>query len=122
MKTLKLTMAVTALVLSSIICQAQEKGMQKKKQDKIAQQLNLNPEQTKKMKVLNETHKAKNKVIQAKITPVKEQLRALQAEKKAISESKMKEIESILTPEQFMKFKEIKANRKGPRKDRKGKR
>ena len=51
MKVLKLTVAVAALTLSSVICHAQEQGDKNKKHDRIAQKLNLNPEQKEKLKV-----------------------------------------------------------------------
>jgi Spy/CpxP family protein refolding chaperone len=59
-----------------------------------------------------------NKAIQAKITPLKQELNALKKKKKALNEIKMKEIEHLLTPEQFIKFQELKKNKKENRKER----
>ena len=119
MNSIKITLVIATLVFASITCQAQEKGEQKKKENKIAQQLNLSPEQTQEMKTLRQNQKIQNKAFQEKMAPVKEQMKALKAERKAMNETKMKEIESILTPEQFVKFKELKANRKENRKNKK---
>ena len=46
------------------------------------------------------------------MAPLKEELKTLKAEKKALNDSKIKEIEAILTPEKFEKFKAMKAQRK----------
>ena len=52
------------------------------------------------------------------MTPLKNELKALKEKKKALNEINMKEIESLLTPEQFMKFKALKANRKKTEKEK----
>ena len=118
MKTLKLTLAIAAITLSSVICQAQKQENQNKKHDKIAQKLNLNPEQTEKLKVIREIQKTENKALQEKMKPLKAELKTLKAEKKTLNETKMKEIESILTPEHFIKFKEMKKHRKDRMKEK----
>ena len=120
MKVLKLTVAIAVLTLSSVICQAQGQGDQNKKHDRIAQKLNLNPEQTEKLKTLRKNLNANNKTIKEKITPLQEQIKALRAEKKASNESFLTEVEGILTPEQFAQFKEMKAARKERMKGKKG--
>ena len=53
------------------------------------------------------------------MTPLKNELKALKEKKKALNEINMKEIESLLTPEQFIKFKALKENRKKKQKKRK---
>ena len=122
MKTLKLTLAIAALTLASVICQAQQKSdhpSKHEKEEKIAEKLGLSKEQTSKLKTINTNHKNENKAIQEKMAPLKKQMKALKAEKKALNEAKMKEIESILTPEQFIQFKEMKAKRKENKKGKK---
>jgi Spy/CpxP family protein refolding chaperone len=120
MRVLKLTVAVAALTFSSVVCQAQEQGDQNKKNDRIAQKLNLNPEQTEKLKVLRKDLNIKNKATKEKMTPLRAEIKALQEEKKASKEAFMKEIEGILTPEQFTQFKEMRAGRKEKMKGEKG--
>ena len=107
MRTLKLTMAATALILSSIVChaQTQEKGT------KLIEKLGLSKEQSDKLKTVREAQKIENKAFREKMDPIKLQMKALRVEKKSMNESKMKEIQTILTSEQFLKFKELKANR-----------
>jgi Spy/CpxP family protein refolding chaperone len=124
MRTLKLTLAVAALTLSTVICQAQSQGGHPGKQEKgakIVEKLGLSKEQAEKLKAINASQKIENKAFQEKMNPVKEQMKALKAEKKAMNAAKMKEIEAILTPEQFVKFKEMKEQRKDNRKGKKQK-
>jgi Spy/CpxP family protein refolding chaperone len=114
MRPLKLTLAIAAVTLSLSICQAQPGGAHGKhpvkhdKGAKIAKQLGLNKEQANQMKVIHQKQMNENKAIQAKITPLKQELKALKKKKKALNEINMKEIEHLLTPEQFIKFKELK--------------
>jgi Spy/CpxP family protein refolding chaperone len=114
MRPLKLTLAIAAVTLSLSICQAQPGGAHGKhpvkhdKGAKIAKQLGLNKEQANQMKVIHQKQMNENKAIQAKITPLKQELNALKKKKKALNEINMKEIEHLLTPEQFIKFKELK--------------
>ncbi len=124
MKTLKLTLAITALTLSTVICQAQpragEHPSKPNKGAKLVEKLGLNQEQADQLKVIHEKQMSEGKALQEKMAPLKEELKALKAEKKALNESKIKEIEAILTPEQFEKFKEMKAHRKEKRENKKG--
>ncbi|MFB0926075.1 MAG: hypothetical protein QMB65_12480 [Vicingaceae bacterium] len=124
MRPLKLTLAIAAVTLSLSICQAQPGGAHGKhpvkhdKGAKIAKQLGLNKEQANQMKVIHQKQMNENKAIQAKITPLKQELNALKKKKKALNEINMKEIEHLLTPEQFIKFQELKKNKKENRKER----
>jgi Spy/CpxP family protein refolding chaperone len=124
MRPLKLTLAIAAVTLSLAICQAQPGGAHGKhpvkhdKGAKIAKQLGLNKEQANQMKVIHQKQMNENKAIQAKITPLKQELNALKKKKKALNEINMKEIEHLLTPEQFIKFQELKKNKKENRKER----
>ena len=124
MKTLKLTLTIAVVTLSLVICQAQPGGARSKypvkhdKGAKIAQELGLNKEQANQMKVIHQKQMNENKAIQAKITPLKQELKALKRKKKALNDINMKEIESLLTPEQFIKFKEMKKNKKEHRKEK----
>jgi Spy/CpxP family protein refolding chaperone len=124
MRPLKLTLASAAVTLSLSICQAQPGGAHGKhpvkhdKGAKIAKQLGLNKEQANQMKVIHQKQMNENKAIQAKITPLKQELNALKKKKKALNEINMKEIEHLLTPEQFIKFQELKKNKKENRKER----
>jgi Spy/CpxP family protein refolding chaperone len=114
MRPLKLTLAIAAVTLSLSICQAQPGGAHGKhpvkhdKGAKIAKQLGLNKEQANQMKVIHQKQMNENKAIQAKITPLKQELKALKKKKKALNEINIKENEQLLTPEQFIKFKELK--------------
>ena len=124
MRPLKLTLAIAAVTLSLSICQAQPGGAHGKhpvkhdKGAKIAKQLGLNKEQANQMKVIHQKQMNENKAIQAKITPLKQELNALKKKKKTLNEINMKEIEHLLTPEQFIKFQELKKNKKENRKER----
>ena len=124
MRPLKLTLAIAAVTLSLSICQAQPGGAHGKhpakhdKGAKIAKQLELNKEQANQMKVIHQKQMNENKAIQAKITPLKQELNALKKKKKTLNEINMKEIEHLLTPEQFIKFQELKKNKKENRKER----
>jgi Spy/CpxP family protein refolding chaperone len=125
MRTIKLTMAIAAVALSSVICQAQPNGARGKhpvkhnKEANIAQKLGLNQEQANQLKVIHEKQIIENKAIQEKITLLKRELKALKEKKKVLNEVNMKEIEFLLTPEQFIKFKEMKKNKKENRKEKK---
>ncbi len=124
MRTLKLTMAIAALTLTSVICQAQPNPGHPEKHNKAAklvEKLGLNQEQADKLKIIHEKQMAEIKAIQEKMAPLKTELKTLKAEKKALNEIKMKEIESILTPEQFAKFKEMKEQRKDRLKEKRNK-
>ena len=130
MRTLKLSMAIAAVAVSSVICQAQPGGAHSgrhsngvnhkgdghpQKHDKgaiLAEKLGLSPKQANRLKVIHEKQKVENKAIQEKMAPLRNELKALKEKKKALNEINMKEIESLLTPEQFIKFQELKENRK----------
>ncbi len=112
MKKLKLTLAITLLTVSSVVCQAQEQGTQNEKQDKVSQKLNLSPDQTEKFKALRTELNTRNNAIKEKMAPLKAQMKTLREEKKTSNQAFMKDIEEVLTPEQFTKFKEMKAARK----------
>lgn len=134
MKVLKLTMAVAAITLISAICQAQpggghpgqhergmlhEGGKHNAKHDKgakLAKELELTSKQAEQLKAIHEKQRAENKIIQEKMAPLKKEMKALKEQKKALKEIKMKEIEALLTPEQLVKFKELKEKRKEKRK------
>ena len=123
MKTLKLTMTIAALALSSVICQAQPHAKYPNKNDKgakLVEKLGLNEKQAEALKVIHENQKLENKALTEKMAPLKAELKTLKAEKKALNEIKMKEIEAILTPEQFAKFKEMKEHRKDRVKEKRG--
>lgn len=128
MRTLKLSIAI-AVALSSVICQAQPDGRHPgrhnnginhksdehpQKHDKgaiLASKLGLSPKQANRLKIIHEKQRAENKAIQEKMTPLKNELKALKEKKKALNEINMKDIESLLTPEQFIKFKALNKKR-----------
>lgn len=118
MKTLKLTLPIIILTLSSFVCQAQPGGLGKghpKRHDKgadIVRQLNLSEAQAGKLRAIHEKQKKDNVIFQ-------EKMKVMKREKKAMKEARMKEIESILTPEQFIKFKALKKAEKEERKKNK---
>ena len=123
MKTLKLTMTIAALALFSVICQAQPHAKHPNKNDKgakLIEKLGLNEKQAEALKVIHENQRLENKALTEKMAPLKAELKTLKAEKKALNEIKMKEIEAILTPEQFAKFKEMKERRKDRAKEKRG--
>ncbi len=121
MRTIKLTMAIAALALSTVICQAQPHSGHPEKHNKgakLVEKLGLSQEQADQLKVIHEKQMIENKALQGKMAPLKEELKKLKAQKKDLNDSKMKEIELILTPEQFIKFKELKANKKEHRQEK----
>jgi Spy/CpxP family protein refolding chaperone len=133
MRTIKLSMAIAALALSSVICQAQSgnghpgkhnRGEHPGKIDKgakIAKELGLTTKQAEQLKAIQEKQRKENKVINEKMTPLKTQMNALREQKKALHEINKKEIESLLTPEQLIKFNELKERRKENRKEKRRK-
>ena len=140
MRTLKLSMAIAAVALSSVICQAQpgggghpgkqdrganhpggERPENNDKGTKIAKELGLTTKQAEQLKAIHGKQRAENKAIQEKMAPLKTKMNALKDRKKALNEINMKEIEAMLTPEQFIRFNELKAKRKENRKERKKK-
>lgn len=93
MKTLKLTMAIAAVALSSVICQAQPPAGYLGKHNKgakLVEKLGLNQEQADQLKVIHEKQMAENKALQAKMAPLKAELKILKTEKKALNEVKNK--------------------------------
>jgi Spy/CpxP family protein refolding chaperone len=135
MRTLKLSLAIATITLSSVFCQAQPGGAhtgrhnhqgsdhphKHDKGEKIAKELGLNPKQAEQLKAIHEKQRAENKAIQEKMTPLKSQLKVLKEQKKALNEINMKEIKSMLTPEQFIKFNELKDRKKENRKEKRNK-
>jgi Spy/CpxP family protein refolding chaperone len=119
MKTLKLTLAIAALTLAPFVTSAQEKPKQshKEQQKNRMKALNLNEKQAAQLKLIHESTKAESKVIEDKMEPLKKELKALKTEKKVLKKAKMKAIETILTPEQFIQFKEMKHKKKEHHKD-----
>lgn len=119
MRTLKLTLAIAAITLTPFISNAQEKYDGKEKgqhHEKMMTALQLNEKQDEQLKEIHQKIQTDNKAIKAKMEPLRVEMKKLKAEKKALHEAKMKEIETILTPEQFAKFKELKAARKAKHK------
>lgn len=131
MKAIKITMAIAALTLTTAICQAQpgggghpgkhERGEKhrpdesKGKHDngaKLVKELELTPKQAEQLKAIHQKQKAENKAIQEKMAPLKSEMKILKEKKKALKEIRMKEIESLLTPEQLIKYKELKEKKK----------
>ncbi|MGB0888370.1 MAG: hypothetical protein ACPGSL_09625 [Vicingaceae bacterium] len=121
MRTLKLKIAVTALALIPFVGFAQETSIQKSKehQKNMIKELNLNEKQSIQLKDINLKNRGKVKAINAKMEPLKAQMKELKMMKKALHEANMKEIEAVLTPEQFIKFKEMKARKKANRQEKK---
>ena len=136
MRTIKLTLAIAAVTLSTTICQAQpggegrpnnnrgmaQDGQRPERHDKgakMTEQLGLSKEQAQKMKAIHQKQRAEHEGIQEKMDILKKQLQTLKTQKKALNDIKMKEIEGLLTPEQFIKFKELKEKRKENKKGKK---
>tara|TARA_B100000809_G_scaffold202708_1_gene203543 strand:- start:2722 stop:3147 length:426 start_codon:yes stop_codon:yes gene_type:complete len=135
MRTLKLSMAIATVALSSVICQAQPGGEHSgrhnngvnhkddghpQKHDKgarLAEKLGLTPKQANRLKAIHDKQRTENKAIQEKMAPLKNELKVLKEKKKALNEINRKEIESLLTPGQFIKLQELKQNQKENRKD-----
>ena len=115
MNALKLTLVATSIFALSLGGFAQEKKLEKAnkpKKDKIEalkEKLNLDDVQVAKLKETRTQIEAKNKAIDVKMEPLQEQLKVLKKEKKANKESMNAEIEKVLTPEQLIKYKEMKA-------------
>ncbi len=121
MKTLKLTLVFASLMLTPFLGTAQESSKKHNKEhhEKLIKELQLNEKQTEQLTEIRKKTQQENKAIKAKMAPLKAEMKKLKAEKKALHDSKMKEIETILTPEQFAKFKELKAENKLQRKNKK---
>jgi Spy/CpxP family protein refolding chaperone len=138
MKAIKITMAIAALTLTTAICQAQpgggehpgkhERGQKHKagenqrnhdNGDKLVKELGLTPKQAEQLKAIHQKQKAENKAIQEKMAPLKSEMKVLKEKKKALKEIRMKEIESLLTPEQFTKLNELKEKKKENSKEKK---
>ncbi|MGB0881658.1 MAG: Spy/CpxP family protein refolding chaperone [Vicingaceae bacterium] len=124
MKTLKITLVIAGIALTPLIGNAQEKHNEKDKgqhHEKMVTALQLNEKQAEQLKEIHQKTQKENKAIKAKMEPLKVEMKKLKEEKKALHDAKIKEIEAILTPEQFAKFKELKAARKAKQKIKKGK-
>ena len=137
MNALKLTIAIVALTFTSAICQAQpggghpgkhERGAKHRtgehpgknnKGEKLVKELELTTKQADQLKTINEKQRADNKAIQEKMAPHKAELKKLKEKKKALNEIRMKEIESLLTPNQLIKFNELKGKRKSKKQTKK---
>lgn len=116
MNALKLTLVATSIFALSLGSSAQGKkasNADKPKKDKIEalkEKLNLDDVQVSKLKEFHTSFEGKNKAIDSKMEPLQEQLKALREEKKNNKEVMNAEIEKVLTPEQLIKFKELKAD------------
>jgi Spy/CpxP family protein refolding chaperone len=118
MKALKFTLVITALAVAPFFARAQEKPNRphKEQHQNMVKALNLNKKQANQLKVIHESYKAEKKVIQNKMPPIKKELKSLKSKKKALKKAEMKEIETILTREQFVQFQEMMQRKKEHRK------
>lgn len=114
MRFLKLSIAIAALTLTPFISTAQKASGNHEKGHhiKMMKELNLSAEQTKQLKEINTKNQQDKKAIKAKMEPLKVELKKLKTEKKALQEARKKNIEAVLTPEQLLKFNELKSQRK----------
>ena len=114
MKTIKLSLAIAALILTPCIVNAQEGPNHHNKElnKNRMKELNLNEEQANQLKAIHESGKAQNKAIQEKMRILKEELKALKTKRKALKDAEMKKVEAILSPEQFIQFQAIHQERK----------
>lgn len=126
MNVLKLTLVASSIFALSIGVFAQGKrsdNADKPKRDKIEalkEKLQLDDAQTAKLKEVHTDFEAKNKALDLKMDPLQEQLKALRKEKKNNIEGMNAEIEKVLTPEQLVKYKEMKAAHQDKRAAKKG--
>ena len=126
MNVLKLTLVASSIFALSLVGFAQGKSAEKAdkpKKDKIEalkEKLQLDDAQTAKLKEVQINFEAKNKELDAKMDPLKEQLKALKKEKKSNRDKMNNEIEKVLTPEQLVKFKELKVAHQEKRVSKKG--
>ncbi len=122
MKSMKLTLAIAALMVAPIAINAQEKAKpvdEKTKHKKLVEKLALTEEQETKMQEINAKYEPQRKKLKAETKVLKEKLKAIKEKRKALGEAQHKEMEAILTPEQKVKFEKMIAARKEKKMEKK---